>query len=689
LENTKIEIRCPSCQAAYKVALDKIQDKGCHATCKCGHLISISKQGAARKQVPPTDEVPSQGVTIPPDGKLQPRPLTVITPQKQTQPKRKSPLRIAVVCGVLALFVVAGAALLLINKFSLQTARRGEHTTSPLASRHNVVHKMAPPITKQPPVQMAKKTAVAKATGPAEAPESIGDLFNKVNGATATIVTYDSAHQLFKQGSGFFINKKGYFITCYHVMKGAYGAYVQIEDKKKYAVDYVVAADKEKDLIKLAIHIPGGTLSPGMWIGIDDKRPKIAERVLVISTPMGLTRTVSDGIISAIRKLPTKGLVYQMTVPISPGSSGSPVIDMNGKVIGVSFLQLVEGQNLNFSIPSKFIFGLKNDKPLTVAAWTLKVRSEKNDALKQIQDKILSQIDPKKKTRTAKNHEKYQYADEQLRMKLARQVVNESGIARQNRSYGETTLATFEKKVKEDLGTKIKESKAEEKRFKKFKEIIKLVTNSHRLNEYIEGQLASNMSVDELKKVLKWYRSPLGKKISAIEFSSFSEKKEQLRKLRLAFGLMRYQSTKRLTLFERLDRATGATDAMIDLQTNLIIQNQILKLILSDSKMPDQASIDEIVEKFKKNINPYLDSLTAQYVFAGYVYTYRGVDQNDIKKYVQFSEEPAAKRFYRVMETEFNAYLLESHKRILTSIIRVVQNDSWDNIKKDLDQPIV
>ena len=143
-----------------------------------------------------------------------------------------------------------------------------------------------------------------------------------------------------------------------------------------------------------------------------------------------------------------------------------------------------------------------------------------------------------------------------------------------------------------------------------------------------------------------------------------------------------------MNLFKRLDAATSATDAMIELQTNLIIQNQILELVLSDSKKPDQASIDEIVDEFKKNVDPYLDSMAANLVFSGFVYTYRGLDKNDIKKYVLFSEASAAKHFYHIMNKQSNAYLLDSHKRILTSIIRILENDSWNNIKKDLDKPI-
>ncbi len=75
-------------------------------------------------------------------------------------------------------------------------------------------------------------------------------------------------------------------------------------------------------------------------------------------SPLGLEKTLSDGIVSAIREIPGFGKVIQITAPISPGSSGSPVLNMQGEVIGIVTFQIVEGQNLNFAIPSERIASL-------------------------------------------------------------------------------------------------------------------------------------------------------------------------------------------------------------------------------------------------------------------------------------------------------------------------------------------
>ena len=117
----------------------------------------------------------------------------------------------------------------------------------------------------------------------------------------------------------------------------------------------VVAENPSLDLVKVFVDIP-----EELPIAIDVARepPDIAERVLVVGSPMGLEQTVTEGIISAIRELPDVGTIYQITAPISPGSSGSPIINMKGKVVGVTSFFLQKGQNLNFGIPGKYVLDL-------------------------------------------------------------------------------------------------------------------------------------------------------------------------------------------------------------------------------------------------------------------------------------------------------------------------------------------
>jgi serine protease Do len=71
---------------------------------------------------------------------------------------------------------------------------------------------------------------------------------------------------------------------------------------------------------------------------------EVGEKVAVIGSPKGLETTVSDGIVSAVREVPGFGSVIQTTAPISPGSSGSPVVNMKAEVLGVASAQIKGGQ---------------------------------------------------------------------------------------------------------------------------------------------------------------------------------------------------------------------------------------------------------------------------------------------------------------------------------------------------------
>jgi hypothetical protein len=272
-----------------------------------------------------------------------------------------------------------------------------------------------------------------------------------------------------------------------------------------------------------------------------------------------------------------------------------------------------------------------------------------------------------------------------LKLKLASRIVQESGIAKQNETLTGMILASFEEKYEEAGAPKTKEA---DEILTKYSDVIRLATQPERINEYIKGNLASNMTLPELEQVLKWYKTPLGKKISEIEYNSFAEKRDHVNMLRLALRLTRYQSATRANLFARLDEATSSTELMIELQTNLIVQNQILDLILSGSKKVNQASIDKIITDYKDDIDPYLDIFSSHYVFAGFSYTYRGLTIAELEKYIAFSETDAGRHFYSLLRKKSNLVLLDSNKKILTSIVRVMNNDSWDNIRKDLDEPI-
>jgi len=169
-------------------------------------------------------------------------------------------------------------------------------------------------------------------------------LAKKVQPAVVTVITYDYTKKILGQGSGFFIDENGHLITNYHVLKKAHTAEVKTAEGNKYAIDFIIAENKTMDLVKAHVNIPEPNVQ---WLEISKDVPKIAEHILVIGSPIGLEQTISEGIIAGFRDVPTAGKLLQISAPISPGSSGSPVVNIEGEVIGVATFYIAEGQNLN------------------------------------------------------------------------------------------------------------------------------------------------------------------------------------------------------------------------------------------------------------------------------------------------------------------------------------------------------
>ena len=197
---------------------------------------------------------------------------------------------------------------------------------------------------------------------PQERPsESLPSIIKRIEPSTVIVFTYDNKGDFLYLGSGFFISQNGDIITNYHVLQGASSAEVKTSDGKTHPITYIVAEDEQSDIIRLSVDISSQYVHP---LSLSTTVPEVGERIIVYGSPLGLEKTVSDGIVSAIREVPTYGKLIQITAPVSPGSSGSPVLNMNGEVIGVATFQMIEGQNLNFAIPSERIanLNLKEEK---------------------------------------------------------------------------------------------------------------------------------------------------------------------------------------------------------------------------------------------------------------------------------------------------------------------------------------
>ena len=174
--------------------------------------------------------------------------------------------------------------------------------------------------------------------------------------STMLLVTEDANDKPLSFGSGFFVGNN-LIATNLHVVHGAEKCFAKLfSQKTMYEIEGYTAIDPENDLIILKVRdidklVPTLNLSSNVSI-------HIGEAVYAIGNPKGYEGTVSNGIVSGIRD--TDKLI-QMTAPISHGSSGGPVINSNGEVIGVSVLSRSDGQNLNFAIPAVYVKKLITD----------------------------------------------------------------------------------------------------------------------------------------------------------------------------------------------------------------------------------------------------------------------------------------------------------------------------------------
>ena len=165
-------------------------------------------------------------------------------------------------------------------------------------------------------------------------------------------------------GSGFVIDKEGHVVTNYHVIDGASTIEVSFSNQETVAAK-VVGSDPSTDLALLEVDVDAKALTPLSLANSDDV--KVGDPVVAIGNPFGLERTVTAGIVSALQRelrAPnnyTIDHVIQTDAPINSGNSGGPLIDAQGRVVGVnSQIETANGGvggnvGIGFAVPSNTV----------------------------------------------------------------------------------------------------------------------------------------------------------------------------------------------------------------------------------------------------------------------------------------------------------------------------------------------
>ena len=155
-------------------------------------------------------------------------------------------------------------------------------------------------------------------------------------------------------GSGFIIEKDGYIITNYHVVKDAKDIKITTSDENEYDAK-VIGSDEDMDIALLKIKAKNDL--PVVELG-DSDALEIGEWVIAIGNPFGLEHTVTAGIVSAkwrpIGQGPYNSFI-QTDASINPGNSGGPLLNIEGKVIGINTAIIAEGEGIGFAIPINMV----------------------------------------------------------------------------------------------------------------------------------------------------------------------------------------------------------------------------------------------------------------------------------------------------------------------------------------------
>lgn len=179
-------------------------------------------------------------------------------------------------------------------------------------------------------------------------PFTIPAIVRRAKGAVVLIEGTSSAGTISYEGTGFLVRSDGVTVTNYHVIANDASAVAKLPDGAFFPVEGVLAADPKRDIAILKL---GGTGLRTISLG-NSGSIQVGEGVVAIGNPLSLESTVSSGIVSGVREdASLGGLILQITAPISHGSSGGPLFDMHGRVIGITSMYLSGGEDLNFAIP--------------------------------------------------------------------------------------------------------------------------------------------------------------------------------------------------------------------------------------------------------------------------------------------------------------------------------------------------
>jgi len=255
--------------------------------------------------------------------------------------------------------VDVGYTVLVVPRAQISEIKRPEAKTA------TKVETVTPPIVQEGLFQVAT-------TPPPE--RTVKELVNQLGEGVVQVRTPSGT------GSGFILNEEGFLITNFHVVEGETELSIEVYhqrkgqlERKTYKQVRLVAMNKFADLTLLKIDDEKAPKFVPVLLG-DADALGVGERVFAIGSPLGLERTVTEGIVSTKTRQMQGELYLQTTTQINPGNSGGPLFNQRGEVVGVTNMKIMFGEGLGFAIPISAVkyflnhrdaFAYDNDNPVS------------------------------------------------------------------------------------------------------------------------------------------------------------------------------------------------------------------------------------------------------------------------------------------------------------------------------------
>ncbi|MBU3185246.1 S1C family serine protease [Clostridium estertheticum] len=190
-------------------------------------------------------------------------------------------------------------------------------------------------------------------------------IINKYGNAVVYVEVSDKNHNSIASGSGFIVKSTGVIVTNFHVIKGSSYVSVTLQNGTKYDVKSVLNYNEKQDIAVL--QLSNATNLSTVTLGGSDN-VEVGDNVATIGSPQGYANSLSTGIVSGINRKNERGNDIQTTASITYGSSGGPLFDMLGNVIGITYSGFDSAGNIGFVIPInevKPFLATSNEKTLS------------------------------------------------------------------------------------------------------------------------------------------------------------------------------------------------------------------------------------------------------------------------------------------------------------------------------------